>query len=148
MLKFLTHNLGWKLLSVGLAALIWMSADYAMRRPPDTGALTAAARRTFPALPITILTTANDPRHYVVEPAEVRATFRGPPALIDRLRPSDISVFVNLTGIRDAKELRKSIEVLAPPGVTLVSLTPSEVLVRTDLAPPNAPMLPQQPTSP
>ncbi|RME95001.1 MAG: hypothetical protein D6766_04385 [Verrucomicrobia bacterium] len=148
MLKFITNNLGWKLLSVALAAIVWMAADYAMRRPPSPATVAGTARRTFANLPITILTTANDPRHYVVEPAQVRATFRGPPEVIERLRPGDISVFVNLTGIRDARELRKNIEVLAPPGVTLVSLMPSEVLVRTDLTMPATNAPPIEPSSP
>ncbi|MCP5522414.1 MAG: hypothetical protein H7A46_12795 [Verrucomicrobiales bacterium] len=133
-MKGLTHNLGWKLTSVVLAAVVWFAADYAMRRTafpsPDSP---LRGRRTFKSLPITILTAANEPRHFFVQPSEVTLTLRGDEALLESLQPSDLSVFVNLVGITEARELRKTVEVHLPPGVTIYMLVPGDVLVRSDL---------------
>lgn len=133
-MKGLSNNLGWKIASVALAAVVWFAADYAMRRtigPSDAG---PRGRRTFKNLPITIMTAANEPRHFVVQPSEVSLTLRGEEALLESLQPTDLSAFVNLTGITEARELRKTIEVHLPPGVTISMLMPADVLVRSDLS--------------
>jgi hypothetical protein len=121
-----TRNLGWKVSSIGLAALVWFTASYGLER----SGLTPGTRRTFTNLPVTVMTDANRQRDYIIEPAVVRATFRGDQALLEGLQPSEITVFVNLTGIADAKSFRRRVDVHAPAGVTLAWVVPSEVNVR------------------
>lgn len=135
MLKaYFTENLGWKFASVGLAVLVWFTASYGLER----SALTPWGRRTFATLPVTVMTDASHQHHYVVEPATVRATFRGDRTLLETLQPDDISVFVNLTGIAEAKSFRRRVEIHAPAGVVLAWVVPNEVSVRDE---------PQQPTA-
>jgi hypothetical protein len=133
-MKALTHNAGWKLLAVALASIIWMAANYSLEHGGFAAERQGSSRITLSHLPITIMTGANEPRHFVVDPSEVRLAVRGDRALLEALRPSDISVFVNLTGITEAREFRKRIEVHTPPGVALVWVIPTEVNVRTDLS--------------
>lgn len=130
----LTHNPGWKITSVAMAAVLWFAADYAMRRTSAPTDFSLRGRRTFKNLPITVLTAANEPRHFVVQPSEVSLTLRGEEPLLESLRPTDLSVFVNLVGITEARELRKTIEVHLPSGVAISMLMPGDVLVRSDLA--------------
>lgn len=130
-----TDNLGWKLASVGLAVLVWFTASYGL----ESGGLTPWSRRTFANLPVTVMTDANQQHNYVLEPSVVRATFRGERALLENLHPGDISVFVNLTGIAEARSFRRRVEINAPSGVTLAWVVPNEVNVRDETVPSPAP---------
>ncbi len=126
-----TRNLGWKLGSIGLAVLVWFTASYGLER----GELTPGGRRTFRNLPVTVMTDANQQRDYVIDPSVVDANFRGDRSLLETLRPSDISVFVNLTGIADAEDFRRRVEIHAPAGVILGWVVPNEVSVRDETLP-------------
>lgn len=133
-MKWLTHNLGWKLVSVALAGVVWLAANYVLRHGALGGETVGTSRLTLDDLPITIMTGANEPRHFVVQPSKVRAALRGDRELLESLNPSDVSVFVNLTGITEVREFRKALEVHTPPGVSLLWVIPTEVSVRTDLS--------------
>lgn len=142
-MKWFTHNLGWKLVSVALAGVVWVAANYVLEHGALGRESIGASRITLNNLPITVMTGANEPRHFVVQPPKVRAALRGDRELLAALKPSDVSVFVNLTGITEAREFRKEIEVHTPPGVALLWVIPTEVSVRTDLSLSSTNMTPQ-----
>lgn len=134
--RFITYNLGWKLASLCFATLAWFTIHYGFQDRFKPG-----ARRTFSGVPITVLTTADDKRTFRVQPDSVQLVVRGEGTFLRDLRPTDISVFVDLTGITEAKALRKKIEVHTPPGVGLVWMTPTDVAVESlaVAAPPGKP---------
>jgi YbbR domain-containing protein len=127
----LTRNLGWKLASVILAAVVWFAADYGMRRTAFQATdFAESGRRTLNNVPITIMAAANEPSQFIVQPSEVSLTLRGDKGLLEGLQPSDLTVYVNLVGITEARELRKKVDVHLPPGVTISMMVPADVLVR------------------
>ncbi|MBM3880897.1 MAG: hypothetical protein FJ387_14460 [Verrucomicrobia bacterium] len=130
----ISDNLVWKVISVLLATLIWFIIRFGFQERLSPG-----ARRNFNGLPITVMATANEARAFQVDPGVVDVTVRGEPGLLRSLQPSDIAVFVNLTGILDAKSLRKKVEVHPPAGVTLVWVAPTDVKVEARLTPDTPP---------
>ncbi len=121
----ISHNLGWKVVSIAFATLIWLILDSGVQQRLKPG-----SQRTFPNIQITVLTTAADDRAFTVEPAAVEVTVGGDPETVENLRPSDIVVFVDLTTILDSRGLRKRIRVLTPPDVSVIRTSPADVLVR------------------
>jgi hypothetical protein len=130
------RNLGWKAVSLILATLVWIAVRYSREEDLATG-----IRRSFTGVPITVMTSASDRRAFKVEPGSAEVTVRGERGLVSRLRTSDLTVFVNLTGIAEVKSLRKRIEVLSPPGISLVWVAPKDVYVESGAI---APLPPQE----
>lgn len=124
--RLITHNLGWKLASLCFATLVWFTIHYGVQNRFKPG-----ARRTFSNVPITVMTTANETRTFRVEPDAVQLVVRGEGTFLRDLRPSDVTAFVDLTGVTEAKALRKRIQVHTPPGVALVWVAPREVAVES-----------------
>ncbi len=132
----LLNNLGWKLLSLILATLIWAtySSDLMDRLRP--GSL-----RRFSSVPVTVLTTAAGGRSYQVTPEKIEIVLRGPANLLEALQPSEVRAYVDLTGVRDTEGLRQKIEVNAPPGFSVARIVPADAYVEV------ASPLPGQPPS-
>lgn len=120
--RLITHNLGWKLVSVLLATLIWFIADRA-----QDAAVTAADLRTFAYLPVLALKPANDSRVFRIQPATARVAVRGTTARLRQISSSEISVFVNLGSALAANAIRCPLEIRLPAGLSLASLQPREV---------------------
>lgn len=121
--KVITHNLGWKVVSVMLATTVWLLVHYnstEIERPQEI--------RTFDSVPIVVLTPANDPYVFLVEPPSVRVSVRGPEAAVKALRASDVKVFVDLIGVSQLV-VRRDVEVRLPEGIFLASLYPNEVKI-------------------
>lgn len=127
--RFLTHNLSWKGISVLAAILVWMTLKSGV---PNR--LAPSDARTFHRLPITVMTTATDQRIFRVSPSVVDVRVSGTPDQIDHVRDRDIHVFVDLTTVSEARDLRLRVEVYAPDGLRLVAVSPAEVVVQS-LAP-------------
>lgn len=134
MIAFLRHlifdDFLLKVFSVVLAFLIWLTVSFAIRKqgapvPP----LARLDQITFASLPVVVMSSAADVRNFRVNPKEVEVTVEGDARLLKDLRPEDIRVRVDLTGIEAAHDLRKRIEVSTPVGVAPVRVAPQEVQV-------------------
>jgi len=128
------NNLGWKLLALVLATLIWAtySSDLMDRLRP--GSL-----RRFSAVPVTVLTTAAGGRSYQVTPEKIEVVLRGPASLLAALQPGEVRAYVDLTGVRDTEGLRLKIEVNAPPGFTVARVVPADAYVEVASLKPESP---------
>ncbi len=134
MREFLIKDLGWKLLSVALAAIIWVTVKTVSKEPPRIGRTPVAYdTRTFTNLPIVVLSAAADVRAFKVAPAFVNVTVGGRPEAVSALTEREIHPMVDLTGIESASSLRKRVDVSTPPGITFIGVQPSQVDV---MAPP------------
>ena len=123
----ITKDFGWKLLSLALAAGIWVTVKTISSETVTTAGvnpLTESKTRPFANLPVIVMSAAADPREFKVKPDAVDVTVRGSPDLVDGLVKKEIHVTVDLTDIESARDLRKRVEVSAPPGVTVVTIVP------------------------
>ena len=125
---WLTKDIGWKIFSVFLALVIWLTVHRIYEEP---GAATSRAREnTYSDLPVLIVSESADVHDFRVVPATVSVTVSGPPETMSTLQANEIHATVDLT---TGKELRRKVEISTPPNVTLVSVEPSHVSV---IAPP------------
>ena len=134
--KLITHNLGWKIVSVILATVLWWLISVG-----GASTLRFGQGKTFDAVPIQVLMPAGNPGSYQLDPASVRLTVAGTSEALRRLRLTDVLVFVNLGNIQEVEAYRE-VEVHLPPGVALNALVPNQVrVIRVDPRTPN-PSLP------
>jgi YbbR domain-containing protein len=121
-----------KLFSLALAGLIWFTIRIAIDKDATpAGPLTVGqpAQRTFPNLPVVVLSSAADVRSFKVTPKEADVTVQGEAKTLENLQSKDIHVLVDLTGIDTGRDLRKRIEVSTPSGITHVRVAPEEVRI-------------------
>ncbi len=121
-----------KLFSLVLATLAWFTVDVALRNSNSSIpslSLAPTEQKTFPALPVVIMSSAEDVRSIKVNPKEVDVTVRGEAKILRKVQPKDIRVIVDLTGIEAAHDLKARIEVSTPAGVSHVKVDPEEVQV-------------------
>jgi len=124
MRDWLTKDIGWKIFSVILALVIWLTVHKIYEEP---GAANARAREnTYGDLPVLVVSESADVHDFRVVPATVSVTVSGPPEAMSTLQANEIRATVDLT---TGKELRQKVEISMPPNVTLVSVNPSRVSV-------------------
>jgi YbbR domain-containing protein len=121
---WLTKDVGWKIFSVFLALVIWLTVHRIYEEP---GAATSRAREnTYSDLPVLIVSESADVHDFRVVPGTVSVTVSGSPEAMSTLQANEIRATVDLT---TGKELRRKVEISTPPNVTLVSINPSHVTV-------------------
>jgi YbbR domain-containing protein len=125
MRDWLTKDLSWKIISLFLAVIIWLTV-YKIREEPETLAV-RGVENTYRNLPVHLLSAAADVRNYRVAPGTVAVTVSGPPNAMAVLQADKIHAVVNLTGIESSHDSRRPVEVSTPIGTTLVSIDPPEV---------------------
>jgi len=121
--KLVLENFWWKLFSLALAVLIWLTVTFASQKEGG------AVPRVFSHLPVLILSSTEDVHNFKVSPAEIEVTVQGDPRTLQNLQDKDIRPMVDLTGVGIARELRQRIEVSVPAGVTPTRVAPEAVQV-------------------
>jgi YbbR domain-containing protein len=122
---WLTKDLGWKVFSLFLAVVVWLTV-YKIREEP--GILAAPGiENTYGNLSVRLLSATADVRDYRVDPDTVVITVKGPPNVMAVLQADQIHAAVNLTGIESSHGLHRRVEVSVPTSVTLVNVNPPEV---------------------
>ena len=117
---------GWKLFSVILAVVIWLTVHNIIE--PKNIAITASGTTlTYGNLPVLIVSTAADVRDYRVVPGVVSVTVSGSPDVIAVLQANQIRAMVDLTDIESAKDLKRRVDISVPSGITLISVEPARV---------------------
>jgi YbbR domain-containing protein len=126
--EFVTYNRWQKAFSLLFAILIWFNVRQSVESNGGDPVVPEAYSRTFEHLPIRVLTLASDLEQVRVTPGEVTVVLRGRPEILNRLRPQDVEVYVNLTEEPLSPSDRRPVHVNAP-GVQLGSVSPQEVLI-------------------
>jgi len=119
---------GWKLFSLFLAVVIWLTVHRILE--PETVSLAGrTSTLTYEDLPVAIVASAADVSLYRATPTAVKVTVSGPPEVMDQLQASQVRAVVDLTGIVTAGDLRPQVSIFAPPNVTLIRVDPPTVAV-------------------
>ena len=127
MRDWLTKDLGWKLFSLFLAVAIWLTVHKIYEEPAVSSEAAAGSMVTYDDLQVSLLSSTLDVRDFRVAPATVAVTVSGPSEVMAVLQANKIHAVVDLTGIESAKDLRRNVDILLPPGVALVSVRPTRV---------------------
>jgi YbbR domain-containing protein len=120
--NILFRNFGWKLLSLALAVIIWLTIKALSAEQGQT-------EKLFLGLQIQIVSGTADVRTFRIEPSNVNVTVKGRPGAISRLAEREIRVFADLTGADFTKSFRQHLDVSVPNGITVVRFDPIEVQV-------------------
>ena len=120
--NILFRNFGWKLLSLALAIVIWLTIKALSAEQGQT-------ERMFVNLEIKIVSGTADVRTFRIEPRTVNVTIKGRPGAISRLAEREIRVFADLTSADVTQSFRQHLDVAVPNGLTVVRLEPTEVQV-------------------
>jgi YbbR domain-containing protein len=127
MRDWITKDLGWKLFSLFLAVAIWLTVHKIYEEPGAASGLAGGNTVTFGNLPVLVVSAASNVRDFRVAPLTVRVTVSGSAEDMARLQADQVHAVVNLTDIEPERDWHVSVEVSAPPGVTLVSVDPPKV---------------------
>jgi YbbR domain-containing protein len=123
-------DLGWKFFSLVLAVAIWLTVNY---KNQDVSA--AAPRREIVYGDLPVMTVKLLPgRDTQFSPAVVTVTVSGPNERMATLQANEILAFVNLSGVESGNDLRRSVTVAVPPGLTY-SVDPPDVSVTVSSSP-------------
>jgi YbbR domain-containing protein len=126
MSDWMTKDFWWKLFSLVLAVVIWLTV-YKIREEPVVPASVAGVPLTYGSLPVLVVSAASDVRDFRVLPGTVAVKVSGPAEVMAVLQANQIHPVVDLTDIASARNLKRRVEISMPPGVTLVSVEPAEV---------------------
>jgi YbbR domain-containing protein len=126
--NLLFHDFWLKLFALALAVLIWLTVSF-IQSGGGQNLFTnrSLPERTFPKIPVLVVSSAADVRDFKVHPSEVEVVVQGDARLIQSLQARDIRALVDLTDIESARGLTERIEVTAPRGITLTRVTPEQV---------------------
>ena len=125
--ELFTRNPGQKIFSLVLASLIWF-AVHAGLTLGSHGSPIGHDTRLFESRPITVLTAAADLGRYEVRPDRVSVLLRGDAAVLAKIRPQELEIYVNLVEPSPSRTTRL-IHIFAPPGTEVVTVNPAEVMV-------------------
>lgn len=123
--RALTRNLGWKVMAVVLAALLWIAVE---GEPEVVTVQTVPVyyRNVAPALALVS-----------VPPATVRLELRGPSDVMGRDNLTNVAVLLDLAGVTEPGEQVFAVSrasVTLPTGVAFVRSDPSELKLHLDHA--------------
>jgi hypothetical protein len=130
MQDIISKNFGWKLLSLALAAAIWVAVKGISTERGNQ------SERAFIALPIHIVSGTADVRTFNIEPAEARVTVKGRPELVGALAAREIHVMVDVSGADTEQDFPRRVEVALPNGIAAIQIEPQQVQV---IVPPRGP---------
>jgi YbbR domain-containing protein len=118
-----------KLVCLVLAILIWSLVSLAIKKEVSPPSLPSGptTRRTYPNIPVMILSSGTEPRSFIINPTRIEVAVRGEAKAMQSLQDKDIRAVVDVTDIADALDMRKRVEVTVPEGVAVVSISPEEV---------------------
>jgi hypothetical protein len=124
--NLMVHNLGWKLLSLFLGALVWHSVNRGIE-----GGFSPFSRPNLVTIerPVSILTSRQMPTAFEVRPAKVNVTVQGRRDVLQRLSPEDIVAYVDLSDVFSATEVRRPVEVSLRRSAAVISVDPASVQV-------------------
>jgi YbbR domain-containing protein len=126
----ITRDFGWKLFSVILAVVLWLTVHKIYEEPKTAFASATGDTVTYDNLPVHVVSSGADVGDFRVAPTTVSVTVSGPPDVMAILQANQIRAVVDLTDIASVRDLRLRVDVSTPPGVTLVSVDPPKVGVK------------------
>lgn len=129
--NIITHNFGWKLLSLLLAALTWLTIETDFRRQERSDAesrqapVTTTSHKTFPIIPITLLTAPSNTNRYRLTPETVVVEIGGDQPDLSKLLARDVQAFVDVSDAQDEKQFRRQIQIRIPRDFTVTGIDPT-----------------------
>lgn len=131
-------DFGWKLLSLCLAVVIWLTVHKILSETPDTSPEARISTLIYSNLPVRAVSSVADVSGYQLDPATVEVTLTGPGNVMSQLEEAQIQTTVDLTEAATNKISHAKVLVSPPRGVMVFNVSPEEIRVQPP-AKPSAP---------
>ncbi len=135
MRDFFLRDFGWKLLSVCLAVVIWLTVHKILSETPDLSPTARESTLIYSNMPVLAVSSIGDVRGYRLNPAEVDVTLVGPANTMAQLQEEQIHTIIDLTEAATNKTSHVKVQVSLPRGVMVFSVSPMEVTVHPPQTP-------------
>jgi YbbR domain-containing protein len=119
------NNFWWKLLSIFLAALTWITISDSINKAGEQTSIEITGNRPFPVVPLTVLTSTYNSNQYRVDPVAVFVEVSGNADVLKKLELQQIVAFVDASKMQDEKEIRCDVHVHTPPDVRVEKIEPA-----------------------
>jgi len=126
MRDWVTKDFWWKLFSVILAVIIWLTV-HKIYEVPTGGAALAGNTLTYGNLPVLLVSSVADVSDYRLAQTTVAVTVSGPNEAMGVLQANQIHALVDLSDIQTNRDLKRTVEISVPPRVILVSVNPQKI---------------------
>ncbi len=138
--NIILHNFWWKLFSLLLAALMWLTIDTDFqrneRRVEAARDVVTESRLPFYGIPITLLNSPTNTNQYNITPEMVSVVVGGrDEKALDDLQARKVQAFVDVTDAEDEKQFRRPIQVNVPKDLTVLRGDPSNAIVERITSP-------------
>jgi len=124
---WITKDFGWKLFSLILAMILWITVRRSISESPVVVTPFASVDTVTTNLPVFAVSTSADVHNAQIVPNVVTVKLSGPSEVMAVLEENKVHAVVNLTGIDAASGSRLPVDVSAPLGVTVDRITPPKV---------------------
>jgi hypothetical protein len=123
-------DMGWKLLSLFLAMIIWLTVHQILSESPLPGTGSQKSITiTYSNQPVLAVSTGADVHGYRIEPPVVRLVLIGPANLMGELDAGQVRTMVDLSDVGTNAASYLPVQVSPPRGVTLLNVDPDNVTV-------------------
>lgn len=122
---YIVYNFWWKLLSLLLAALTWLTIETAFKKDEAQrqSPVVTTSTRTFAAVPIILLMPTTNTNRFTVNPTTVSVEVSGTASELFSLQLQDIKAFVDVSDAGDQKQFRRPIQAQLPADLKVASLS-------------------------
>lgn len=129
--SLILHNLWLKILSLFFATMIWFAIQYHQSDYKFSQTLFRPRLQTLELrCPVAIMAPPGNGSAFIIEPSGVVVTVRGEDAVLKKLTPENIQVYVRLTdGPNFSRSFR--VEVIVPREVAFQEVVPDQISVRS-----------------
>ena len=129
MRDWITQDLNWKIFSIVLAVILWVTVHKIYEEPQTEPVVESGSTFTYDNLPVTVVSATADVHDFRVAPAAVRVTVTGPTDIMKTLQIGQVHAVVDLTGTNLAHDTSLPVEISTPTKVTVTGIDPASVLV-------------------
>jgi hypothetical protein len=138
--NLILHNFWWKLLSLLLAGLTWLTIDTALQRDEQQAKVMEEvetdSRRPFYGVPITLLTSPTNTNRFIVAPDVVSVEIGSKDSkALDDLQERRVEAFVDVTDAEDEKQFRRPVQIKVPEDFVVLAVAPTNASVERITAP-------------
>jgi YbbR domain-containing protein len=129
--NYIFDNFKWKVLSLLLAALTWLTITTAVQKDETSlkSPVVTTSKAAFPMVPVTVMTSALNTNRFKVTPTMVQVEVTGKTNEVASLQADEVRAFVDVTDMKDETQVRKPVQTQAPGDLKISAVNPQNVLV-------------------
>lgn len=132
--NIILHNFWWKLLSLAVAALLWVIINIVLQKDEQERVaareVETESRRPFYGIPITVLAPPSNTNRFSITPDLVSVDVGSKDSkALDDLQARQVQAFVDVSDAEDEKQFRRPIQIHVPGDFVVVAMAPTNASV-------------------